>query len=392
MSDRSTDERPTVDYDHHRDGNLWPVWKQLREQCPVAFSEAHGGHWVTSKYADIAAIARNPGVFSSEFVTVPPMLGVGEVGMPPLTSDPPDHGPLKGLLTSAFTPKRMALIEPLVREIVASSIDAFADRGWCEASAEFCKIVPMYTIARLLGLPTEDDATFTDWVHRMVEMQGTDESFEAGFEIMEYFSELLPKRQANRGEDFISYLTTAEVDGHTLDDSDIILSSMSVLLAGIDTTWSTLAHALWHLAQDQDLQQRLRDEPALLDTAKEEFLRFYAPVSVARVAKTDTEVGGCPVAAGELVMIPFPSANRDPEEFADPDTFDATRSPNRHVAFGLGIHRCVGVNLARLELSIALGEFLRRVPPFRLDPDHEITWAVGQIRGPRSLRLLFDAA
>jgi hypothetical protein len=392
MSDGSTQQRPTVDYDHHRDGNLWPVWKQLREQCPVAFSDTHGGHWVTSKYADIAAIARNPEVFSSEFVTVPPMLGVGEVGMPPLTTDPPEHGPLKGLLTSAFTPKRMALIEPLVREIVASSIDSFVDRGSCEASAEFCKVVPMYTIARLLGLPTEDDPTFTDWVHRMVEMQGTDESFEAGFEIMEYFSELLPKRQANRGEDFISYLTTAEVDGHQLDDSDIILSSMAVLLAGIDTTWSTLAYTLWHLAQDQDLQQRLRNEPALLDTAREEFLRFYAPVAVARKATTDTEIGGCPVSAGELVLIPFPSANRDPEEFSDPDTFDPQRSPNRHVAFGLGIHRCVGVNLARLELTIALGEFLRRVPQFRLDPDQEIHWAVGQIRGPRSLRLLFDVA
>jgi cytochrome P450 len=386
-------ERPVIDYDHYVDRNLFPVWKQLRESdCPVAFSENYGGYWVTSRYADIAAIARNPEVFSSEFVTVPPMLGVGEVGMPPLTSDPPEHGPLKGLLTSAFTPKRMAIIEPLVREIVASSIDAFVDRGWCEASAEFSKVVPMYTIARLLGLPTEDDPTFTDWVHRMIEMQGTDESFEAGFEIMEYFSELLPKRKANPGEDFISYMTTAEVDGHRVDDSDLILSSMSVFLAGIDTTWSTLAHALWHLAQDQDLQKRLRDEPALMDSAREEFLRFYAPVSVARLAKTGTVVGGCPVAAGEMVLIPFPSANRDAEEYDDPDTFDAERSPNRHVAFGLGIHRCVGVNLARLELSIALGEFLRRVPQFRLDPDHEITWAVGQIRGPRSLRLLFDNA
>jgi cytochrome P450 len=386
-------DRPTIDYDHHRDGNLFPVWKQLRESaCPVAWSEHHGGHWVTSRYEHIAAIARNPEVFSSEFVTVPAMLGVGEVGMPPLTLDPPDHGPMKGLLTSAFTPKRMALIEPLVREIVASSIETFEGRGWCEASAEFSKVVPMYTIARLLGLPTEDDPQFTDWVHRMVELQGSDESFEAGFELMEYFAELLPKRQANQGDDFISYLTTAEVDGHRLGDSDIILSSMSVLLAGIDTTWSTLAHALWHLAQDQELQARLRNDPALIDTAKEEFLRYYAPVSVARVAKVDTEVGGCPIAAGELVMIPFPSANRDAAEFDDPDTFDAARSPNRHVAFGLGIHRCVGVNLARLELNIALAEFLRRIPQFRLDPDHEIKWAVGQIRGPRSLRLLFDAA
>lgn len=386
-------DRPIVDYDHHRDVNMFPVWKQLRESgCPVVFSENYDGFFIAPRYAEVAAIARNPEVFSSEFVTVPPMLGVGEVGMPPLTSDPPDHGPLKGLLTSAFTPKRMALIEPLVREIVASSIDAIEGRGWCEASEEFSKVVPMYTIARLLGLPTEDDPTFTDWVHRMIEMQGSDESFEAGFEVMEYFSELLPKRKADPGEDFISYLTTAEVDGHRLDDSDIILSSMSVFLAGIDTTWSTLAHALWHLAQDQDLQKRLRDEPALMDSAREEFLRFYAPVTVARVAKHDTEVSGCPIAARQLVMIPFPSANRDPDEFDDPDTFDAERSPNRHVAFGLGIHRCVGVNLARLELSIALHEFLQRLPQFRLDPDHEITWAVGPIRGPRSLRLLFDNA
>jgi cytochrome P450 len=386
-------DRPVVDYDHHRDQNMFPVWKQLRESgCPVVYSENYDGFWVAARYAEIAEIARKPEVFSSEFVTVPPILGVGEVGMPPLTSDPPDHGPLKGLLTSAFTPKRMAIIEPLVREIVASSIAAFEGRGWCEASEEFSKVVPMYTIARLLGLPTEDDPVFTDWVRRMIEMQGSDESFEAGFEVMEYFSELLPKRQANPGDDFISYLTTAEIDGHRISDSDLILSSMSVFLAGIDTTWSTLAHALWHLAQDQDLQKKLREQPELMDSAREEFLRYYAPVSVARVAKSDTEVAGCPIAAGELVMIPFPSANRDADEFSDPDTFDAERSPNRHVAFGLGIHRCVGVNLARLELSIALTEFLRRIPQFRLDPDDDVVWAVGPIRGPRRLRLLFDAA
>jgi cytochrome P450 len=386
-------DRPTVDYDHHRDVNMFPVWKELRESgCPVVFSENYDGFYIAPGYAEIAAIARNPEVFSSEFVTVPPILGVGEVGMPPLTSDPPDHGPLKGLLTSAFTPKRMAIIEPLVREIVASSIDAFEGRGWCEASEEFCKVVPMYTIARLLGLPTEDDPVFTDWVRRMIEMQGSDESFEAGFEVMEYFSELLPKRQADPGDDFISYLTTAEIDGHRIGDSDLILSSMSVFLAGIDTTWSTLAHALWHLARDQDLQKKLREHPELMDSAREEFLRYYAPVSVARVAKSDTEVSGCPIAAGALVMIPFPSANRDADEFDDPETFDPERSPNRHVAFGLGIHRCVGVNLARLELSIALNEFLRRLPPFRLDPDDEVTWASGPIRGPRHLRLLFDSA
>lgn len=379
----------SIDYDHFADVNLFPVWKHLRETCPVAHSDDMEGFWIASRHAEIAAIARDPELFSSRYVTVPPQNLLGDLALPPLTLDPPEHGPIKAVLTSAFTPKRVAPLEPVVREIVVDAIGMFATKGACDASHEFARVVPLYTIARLLGLPKEDDPKFTDWVHRAIELQGTDESLIAGFEVLEYFSELVEQRQASPGEDFVSYLTQAEIDGEPMADSDIILSSMSVLLAGIDTTWSVLGFAIKHLAEDQELQQRLREDPGLIESAREEFLRFYAPVTVARQATRDTERGGCPIKAEEMVLIPFPSANRDPEAFPDPDTFDVERSPNKHVAFGLGVHRCLGVNLARLELSIALEELLARIPQWRLDPAGEVRWAVGQIRGPRALPILF---
>jgi hypothetical protein len=160
-------------------------------------------------------------------------------------------------------------------------------------------------------------------------------------------------------------------------------------MAGIDTTWSAIGAALWHLALDQQNQQRLREDEALWPSAIEELLRAFAPVTMAREVTVDTEFHGCPMKAGDPLLLPFPAANRDPSAFADADTVVLDRTDNRHFAFGVGIHRCLGSNLARLELSVAVQRFLDRVPTFRLaDPD-AVRWSAGQVRGPRVLPLVF---
>ncbi|WP_158085892.1 cytochrome P450 [Mycobacterium arosiense] len=319
-------------------------------------------------------------------------MGIGDMGMPPLTTNPPEHGPIKGVLTTAFTVPKVAQLEPMVSAIIDAALDAVADKSSFDASHEFARVVPMFTIARLLGLPAEDDAKFTDWVYRMVELAGEDESFVAGMELLEYFNDKLTERQKRPGTDLITYLTQAEADGRMLDDAEIILASMALLLAGIDTTWSTLSAAILHLAKHPDHQQALRDHPEQILTACEEFLRYYAPVTVARQATTDQQLAGCPVQAGQMVLMPFGSANRDETRFENADQLVLDRTPNRHLAFGVGIHRCLGANLARLELRLALNAFLQRVPSFSLDVSKPVRWSQGQIRGPRTVPIIVDAS
>jgi cytochrome P450 len=184
---------------------------------------------------------------------------------------------------------------------------------------------------------------------------------------------------------------TSSVSGQPFSDSQVLGALRLLLVAGIDTTWSAIGSSLWHLATHPADRERLVREPALLESAIEEFLRAYAPVTMAREIVENTELGGCPMRKSEMVMVSFPAANRDPEKFADPDIVRIDRAENPHVAFGLGIHRCIGSNLARMEMRIALEEWLKRVPDFSLDPIRPMTWSEGAVRGPRLLPLILAA-
>jgi cytochrome P450 len=162
-----------------------------------------------------------------------------------------------------------------------------------------------------------------------------------------------------------------------------------LLIAGIDTTWSAIGASLWHLAKTPEDRERLVAEPELLPTAVEEFLRAYSPVTMAREVMKETAISGCPVKPGNMVLLSFPAANRDPAVFPDADKVVIDRKQNPHAAFGLGIHRCVGSNLARMEMTVAIEEWLKRIPHFRLDPAGKVIWSEGTVRGPRLLPVLF---
>ena len=184
-----------------------------------------------------------------------------------------------------------------------------------------------------------------------------------------------------RPDDILSFLVGAEHDGAPLTPHHQIGSCFLLLIAGIDTTWSSISAGLWHLATHPDDQDRLRREPELLPSAVEEILRFYSPVTMARYVTADTEFKGCPMHEGDKVLLAFPAGNRDPAIFEDPDAFHIDRALNRHVAFGSGVHRCLGSNLARMELRVALEAFLERIPPFTLDDSADPEWSGGQVRG-----------
>ena len=203
--------------------------------------------------------------------------------------------------------------------------------------------------------------------------------------MFQYLLKHVEKHRENPKDDLIGYLLNATIFDQPLTEEHVVGTIVLLLIAGIDTTWSAIGSSLWHLAGNAEDLARLVAEPELMPTAIEELLRAYAPVTMARVVAKDTTIGECPVKEGDWVLLPFPAANRDPQEFEDADKVIIDREFNRHAAFGLGIHRCLGSNLARLELRVAVEEFVKRYPRFELADKSAVTWSVGQVRGPRKL-------
>jgi cytochrome P450 len=246
-------------------------------------------------------------------------------------------------------------------------------------------------------VPETDSNLFIRWIHEILELGITDDAvlMQAVREMAGYFAGHIaerrdnPERRNRPKDDLISQLLEARIDGKLLDDQHLNGMLRLLLIAGIDTTWSGIGAALWHLARTPADRDRLIAEPALMPTAIEEFLRAFSPVTMAREVVKDTEIGGCPIKAGNMVLLSFPAANRDPAMFPDADKVIIDRKENRHSAFGLGIHRCVGSNLARLEMTVAVEEWLKRIPRFTLAGD--VTWSEGTVRGPRQLPINFSS-
>jgi cytochrome P450 len=398
----STSSRPPVrdwasDWDHldpRWQADPYAIWDELRARCPVAHTDRFLGAYLPTRYADVKAIAYDTAHFSSRRVIVREHRPEQASPAPPITSDPPRHKALKQVLLPPFTPDEIARIEPKARRICNQLIDEFIADGGCDAAQRYSRHIPVRVIAAMLGVPEEDGDLYIRWIHEILELGITDDDllWKAVGEMTVYFSAEIDKRRGAPRDDLITRVMEARIDGEPIRD-DLALGMLRLLLiAGIDTTWSAIGASLWHLARTPSDAQRLIAEPELMPTAIEELLRAYAPVTMAREVVEDTEVNGCPFKAGQMVLLSFPAANRDPAMFARADEVLIDRKINPHAAFGLGIHRCVGSNLARMEMTVAIEEWLRRIPEFRLDPGQPITWSEGTVRGPRSLPLRFAAA
>jgi cytochrome P450 len=253
------------------------------------------------------------------------------------------------------------------------------------ASAQYTQHIPVRVIAKMLGVPEEDGDRFRGFIHRILETPGVSHGVDPEDTLAAYLGRMIAARREQPADDLITEMINSEIDGEPLTPDHVQGTVALLLLAGIDTTWSAIGASLWHLAQHPEHRRRWIEEPDVRPFAIEEFLRFYAPVTMARVVAEDVELSGCPMKQGDWVLLPFPAANRDPEAFDRADEFVIDREENRHGAFGLGIHRCVGSNLARLELTVAIETWMERFPDFELaDPD-AVRWSTGQIRGPREL-------
>lgn len=373
----------------------YPIWDELRQGCPVAHTDRRGSTLLPTRYDDIAAVAYDTDHFSSIDVgTIPPPSGTSSLMAPPITSDPPFHTAARRLLLPYFSPAATEAVEPHTAAICAALVDGLADAAATgtviDAAEAYAQHIPVQVIAHLLGIPGSDVPTFLDWAIRIFQSGDNEVIRVATKEILAYFGDQVAMRRQERSDDLISELLDAEMDGSPLTDKHVQGTCFLLLMAGIDTTWSSIGAALAHLATHHDDRDRLVAEPELIPTAVEELLRAYAPVTMARIATEDTEIAGCPVNAGDRVLLPFPAGNRDPERFDQPDEVVIDRERNRHFAFGIGIHRCLGSNLARMEMRVAIETWLARFPTFHLAPEAEVRWGGTQVRGPRELPVLLS--
>jgi cytochrome P450 len=371
----------------------YPIQDDLRQRCPVAHTDRFGGAWLPTRYDDVAAIAYDTERFSSRAIIVsnfrPPRELAPVGGSPPISSDPPFHHDARKLLLPAFTKTAVTRQEPGTRRFCHSLIDAFAGQDVVDAARDYAQHIPVRVIADLLGFPPEDGPQFRTFVEDLLEGINLppDERIERVSRLFDYLLAQVNDHLEHQRDDLTGYLINAELYGRKLDPSHVVGTMALLLIAGIDTTWSAIGASLWHLAKTLDDRRRLAAEPGLLPTAIEEFLRAFAPVTMARLVRDAVHWRGVDMKADDWILLSFPAANRDPAQFDRAGEVVIDREVNRHAAFGLGIHRCLGSHLARMELRVALQVWLERIGEFTLADPSAVTWSAGQIRGPRTLPL-----
>lgn len=384
-----------TDFDHTDDtwvDDPFPIWADLRERCPIAHTDRYGGGWLPTRFDDVEAIAHDTERFTSRSIVMSqhrPPLDMAPAGVaPPISSDPPFHQGARRVLLPAFAPQAIARLEASTRTFCEGLIADMGDRDVVDAAVDYAQHIPVRVIANMLGFPQEDADRFRAFVHHTLEGVDLPQDQRAlGFlELFGYLEDQVRDHVANPRDDLTSYLLGAEVDGEQLSPEHVTRTIGLILIAGIDTTWSAIGASIWHLATHPDDRRRLVAEPELLPTAIEELLRAYAPVTMARLVREDMDYQGCPMKADDWVLLPFPAANRDPRAFDRADEVVLDREVNRHAAFGLGIHRCAGSHLARMELRVALEVWLAAFADgFELADPGAVTWSGGQVRGPRTL-------
>lgn len=377
------------------------IYKEMRESCPVAHSEEHGGFSVVSRYKDVYDAAHMPETFSSFPVTIPPF--GNPTPMIPIESDPPLHRNYRTLVGRQFSPKSVANLEPRMREMVTEIIDRIEGSDEADLAKEVAVTLPLHAILELyLAVPEKDwDMLKEQFIYMLQpdpdasDEENQERSMSAGLTCTKYFAEMLEDRRTNGyGTDLISDLDQAEVDGERLTDDEIFGFLLVLVPAGFDTTASVLSRLLLMFAERPEVRTQLEEivhDPNKLDLAIEELIRYIPPQpGVARNATEKCTFAGTEFDEGDRLLLLWPSANRDPEEFSDPDELVLDRQPNRHLGFGSGIHRCLGAHLARLELKIFLEEFLTRVPRYSVAADDEAVWHTGNTWGVKRLPVVFD--
>ncbi|MET9570793.1 cytochrome P450 [Streptomyces virginiae] len=385
----------------------FPLYGKLREDGPVRRVVVAGGldAWLVTRYEDGLAALSDPRLSSDVRDASDPRLlaQLPETERESmlsnmLRSDPPDHTRLRRLVSQAFTARRVAQMRPRIQAITDRLLDEIVPAGRADLVADYALPLPVTVIGELLGVPVGDQHDFQHWTDRMI-MRGAEPPDpavvnEAWQHMRAYVTDLIRAKRAHPGDDLLSGLITARDEEQRLSEDELIAMVFLLLAAGYITTVNLISGGIAMLLAHPGQLDLLRSDPDLLASAVEEFLRYDGPVSpgIARFAREDVEIAGVTVPRGATVLIASAIADRDPARFPDPDRLDITRQDNAHLAFGHGVHYCLGAPLARLEGHIAIGTALRRLPGLALAvPPDEIRWRPGGLRGPLSLPVTFSA-
>jgi cytochrome P450 len=380
----------------------YPMYHRLRAEDPVHHSPL--GFWVLTRYADVMAMLRDPRLIKEPIaafvaarfgMAVPPGLGLSM-----LDRDPPDHTRLRGLVSKAFTPRALEKLRPGIQQIVDGLLDEAAGRGSMDLIEEFAYPLPVRVICEMLGVPVQDHERFKAWGLDIA--RGLDaimlppdspvgqRSVSGRRALAEYFRELIAERRAAPREDMLSALIAAEEAGDKLNEEELLATCILLLVAGHETTVNLIGNGTLALLRHPDQLRKLRESPGLIGTAVEELLRFDGPVQrTARIPSEDITIGGQTIGKGEMVMPFLGAADRDPTQFPDPDRLDISRTDNRHIAFGMGIHFCLGAPLARMEGQIAINTLLARLPRLALATDRPQFRQSLTLRGLQALPVTF---
>jgi cytochrome P450 len=401
----TSDEKAShlIAYDHHTEKfgtNPWPIWQEQRQTCPVGYSESHDGFWVVTRYQDIVNMLRDWKTFSSvhepgtRFLgqSVPPYAGrISFVEM-----DPPASLNYRKLVQPELSATKVEAAKPMIRAKARTRLEKFVATGEADLVNDYANQVPARVILDLLGLDEEAWEIWAGPSHTLSHAtNGTPEFEEAvrGMGAAIAFSEKsVDDRLADPRDDFLSRIVHGTVDGQQISRDESVEMLYVLIMGGLETVTGVMANAMYYLAQNRAARDALLSSPELITSASEEFLRYYSPTrGFARTTTEDAEVGGTHIGPEERVLMVIGSANHDEEIFEDAETIKLDRSPNKHLTFGSGVHRCPGDRLARAELQIVLEELLRAAPDYDVDFANTIPYprqpmTTGFISMPATLR------
>lgn len=392
---------PVVFFDPEDDPELhqnhWDGFLDLRRHGPVVFSPAGEGIWVLTDYSTVQPALSDSTRFSSAVVSGLKKNRVAPASkLIPVQLDPPEHTRYRRLLNPAFSPAVIQEQEPMVRAHCIAAIEALPRPGEIEFMTDFARQFPTIVFLELMGFPVERAAELVEWSeavsHLTAAEDPTGEVRAAAIgNVQQLIGECLADHRSHPRDDVFGYLLTCELDGQPLSDAELLNVVMLLYIAGLDTVAGALGYIWEYLARHDAERQRIIDDPGIIPSAVEELLRYFSTVSLTRLVKDDTELGGCPMKAGDRVFAPLACANRDPAVFPQADEVMLDRSPNRHIAFGTGPHRCLGSHLARLELAVALEEWHRRIPDYTVPADADLTEKVAGLACFNELHMVLAA-
>jgi cytochrome P450 len=401
---------PRVDlFDPAFKADPYPTYSELRSSAPVHRITLPDGRgvWLVTRHEDVLAVFKDERFVKNwrkvltpeQLAQIPPIPEVMEpLSANMLDTDPPDHRRLRALVSKAFTPRLIEHMRPRVQEIADTLLDAVQDRSEMDLIDDYAFPLPITVIAELLGVPAEDRNSFREWSDAAVSGDTSREHLEKVLipnmqAFIDYLRQMFEEKRRNPAEDLVSALVRAEEAGDQLSEDELLGMVFLLLVAGHETTVNLIGNGVLALLQHPDQLEKLRADPSLIRDAVEELLRFDGPVetSTERFAREDVRIGETVIPRGEMVLVVIAAADRDPDRFPDPDALDITRSDNKHLAFGKGIHHCLGAPLARMEGQIAISTLLRRMPELRLKGSPEsLSWRPGMVlRGLQGLPVEF---